>query len=287
MSYSAEYPVDGAGLGLRRGMLPMLQDLDDSDVDFMEVAPENWIGVGGRFGRQFHDLTERFPFLCHGLSLSIGSPAPLDVEFIRNVKLFLDEFGIRYYSEHLSFCSDDKGHLYDLMPIPFTEEAATYVAERVRQTQDILQRRIAIENISYYAAPGQQMAEADFINTVLAEADCGLLLDVNNIFVNSINFNYDAHEFLHKLDLERTEYIHVAGHYVEAEDLRVDTHGSDIIEPVWDLLLSALQRIGPVATLVERDFNFPPLESLLGEVSRVRQLQRAIVGPRDDVQARQ
>jgi uncharacterized protein (UPF0276 family) len=289
MSYSVQHPVDGAGLGLRRGMLPMLQDLDDSLVDFMEVAPENWIGVGGRFGRQIHDLTERFPFICHGLSLSLGSPAPLDVEFLRSVKSFLDEFDIRYYTEHLSYCSDDKGHLYDLMPIPFTEEAVSYVSARIRQTQDILQRPIAVENISYYGAPGQQMDEVEFINAVLAEADCGLLLDVNNIFVNSINFKYDAHEFLHGLDLDRTECIHVAGHYVEAEDLRVDTHGSDIIEPVWDLLLSALQRVGPVATLVERDFNFPPLPHLLGEVSRVRQLQRAVSSSgtvaQNDVQA--
>ena len=203
MSDSVQHCVEGAGLGLRRGMLPMLRDLRDTDVDFMEVAPENWIGVGGRFGRQFHDLTERFPFVCHGLSLSLGSPAPLDVEFVRSVRSFLDEFHIRSYSEHLSFCSDDKGHLYDLMPIPFTEEAAAYVSARIRQTQDILGRQIAIENVSYYAAPGQAMAEVDFINAVLADADCRLLVDVNNIYVNSVNFSYDPMEFLLGLDLQR------------------------------------------------------------------------------------
>ncbi len=254
----------------------MLADLKDSDVDFMEIAPENWIGVGGRFGRQFHDLTERFPFVCHGLSLSIGSPAPLDVEFLKNVKTFLDDFHIPIYTEHLSYCSDDKGHLYDLMPMPFTEEAASYVAGRVKQTQDILDRPIAMENISYYAAPGQELEEAYFINKVLDEADCGLLLDVNNVFVNSINHRYDAEEFLLRLDLQRTQYIHIAGHFVEAEDLRVDTHGSDVIEPVWDLLLTTLQRLGPLPVLLERDFNFPPLSELLGEVSRARQLQRAV-----------
>jgi len=259
-------------------MLPMLDDLKDSDVDFMEIAPENWIGVGGRFGRRFHDLTERFPFVCHGLSLSIGSPAPLDVEFLKRVKTFLDDFNIPIYTEHLSYCSDDQGHLYDLMPMPFTEEAATYVAARIKQTQDILDRPIAMENISYYAAPGQVIDEAEFVNRVLDEADCGLLLDVNNIFVNSVNHGYDAHGFLMSLDLDRTAYIHIAGHYVEAEDLRVDTHGSDVIEPVWDLLLSALQRVGPLPVLVERDFNFPPLQELLGEVSRARQLQRAVSG---------
>ncbi len=276
MSYSAQKDWGGAGLGLRRGMLPMLEDLDDAALDFFEVAPENWIGVGGRYGRQFHDFTERFPFVCHGLSLSLGSPAPLDVEFVRSVKTFLDEYGIRYYSEHLSFCSDDKGHLYDLMPIPFTDEAVTHVSDRISRVQDILERRIAVENVSYYAAPGQEMREIDFVNAVLAEADCDLLLDVNNIYVNSINFRYDPEEFLNGLDLHRTAYIHIAGHYVEAEDLRVDTHGSAVIEPVWDLLAAALGRVGPVPVLVERDFNFPPLAELLAEVARARDMQRAV-----------
>ena len=263
-----------AGLGLRRGMLDMLADLKDRDVDFFEVAPENWIGVGGRFGRQFHDLTERFPFFCHGLSLSLGSPAPLDVPFLEQVKAFLDRFNIVAYSEHLSYCSDATGHLYDLMPIPFTEEAAAYVSERIRMIQDILDRRLIIENVSYYAAPGQQMAEQDFINSILADADCELLLDVNNIYVNSINFNYDASAFLNGLDLSRVAYMHVAGHYVEAPDLRVDTHGSEVIEPVWDLLEEALHRVGPVPVLVERDFNFPPFEEMLAEVDRARSIHR-------------
>ncbi len=274
----AQHVVNGAGLGLRRGMLPMLGALRDDDVDFMEVAPENWIGVGGRFGRQFRDLTERFPFVCHGLSLSLGSPAPLDVTFIREVKTFLDQFEILYYSEHLSSCSDDKGHLYDLMPIPFTEEAVHHVAGRIRQVQDILERPIAVENVSAYAAPAQIMAETDFINAVLVEANCGLLLDVNNIFVNSVNFKFDPYEYLAALDVERTAYIHVAGHYVEAPDLRVDTHGADVIDPVWDLLAAAYARLGPVPTLVERDFNFPPLPELLGEVAKVRQLQTEAPG---------
>lgn len=271
--------VSGAGLGLRRGMLPMLQALDDADVDFMEVAPENWIGVGGRFGRQFHALIERFEFLCHGLSLSLGSPAPVDVPFVKTVKAFLDACNIRAFSEHLSFCSDDKGHLYDLMPIPFTSESVSYVAQRIRQVQDILERPLAIENVSYYAAPARQLDEATFINAVLAEADCQLLLDVNNIYVNSINFDYDASAFLRSLDVSRTAYIHIAGHYEEAPDLRVDTHGSAVIEPVWQLLGEAYDLVGPLPTLVERDFNFPPLPELLGEVSRVRDMQAAMSCP--------
>jgi uncharacterized protein (UPF0276 family) len=164
------------------------------------------------------------------------------------------------------------------MPIPFTSEAVTYVAQRIRQTQDILERPIAIENVSYYAAPGQQLSELEFVNAVLAEANCDLLLDVNNIYVNSVNFSYDPQAYLSGLDLTRTAYIHIAGHYEEAADLRIDTHGSAIIEPVWDLLASAYDKLGDVPTLVERDFNFPPWTELLAEVSRVRTMQQVAVG---------
>lgn len=266
------FPVHGAGLGLRRSFIDAAAEHPPRAVDFWEIAPENWIGVGGRFGRQLRALTERYPFVCHGLSLSIGSPAPLDLAFVGRIREFLDLHGIRAYTEHLSYCSDD-GHLYDLMPIPFTTEAVHHVAARVRQVQDLLGRRIALENVSYYAAPGQEMAEIDFVNAVLAEADCDLLLDVNNIYVNSINHGYDPLAFLEALPGERVVYAHVAGHYVEAPDLRVDTHGADVIDPVWDLLERAYQRFGVLPTLLERDFNIPPLAELVGEVEQIARLQ--------------
>lgn len=242
-------------------------------IQFLEVAPENWIGVGGRYGRQFREITERYPLLCHGLSLSIGGPTPLDELFVHQVKDFLKEHNIRCYSEHLSYCSDD-GHLYDLMPIPFTEEAVHYVAERIRRVQDILEQRIVMENISYYAAPGKEMEEIDFINAVLEEADCDLLLDVNNIYVNSINHKYDAEKFLKSLPAERLSYFHIAGHYNEAEDLIVDTHGAPVINTVWDLLDKAYEYFGIVPTLLERDFNIPPLPELLGEIDHIDALQQ-------------
>ena len=270
---SQPYPVTGAGLGLRRELMPALLERVPPRIGFFEVAPENWMELGGKFGRQFRALTERHPFVTHGLSLSLGSPAPLDTGFVRRVKKFLDQHRIRYYSEHLSYCSDD-GHLYDLMPIPFTEDAVKHVAARIRRVQDILEREIAVENVSYYAAPGAEMSELQFVNAVLERADCGLLLDVNNIYVNSINHRYDARAFLDGLPAQRVRYLHVAGHYVEAEDLRVDTHGADVIDPVWDLLDHAYARLGSVPTLLERDFNIPPLATLVREVERVRQLQR-------------
>jgi uncharacterized protein len=272
-----QFPVNGAGLGLRRALARSLMDAPPNPVDFMEVAPENWIGVGGRLGKQLRYFTERYPFLIHGLSLSIGGPAPLDESLVRDIRDFMREHGVRLYSEHLSYCSDD-GHLYDLMPIPFTDEAVAWVAQRVRRVQDILEQRIALENVSYYAPADTAMDEVEFTLAVLEEADCDLLLDINNIVVNSINHRYDAGEFLAAMPADRLRYFHIAGHDVEAPDLRIDTHGSPVDEAAWTLLEAAYERFGPVPTLLERDFNFPPLGDLLGEVNRIRELQAAAGG---------
>ena len=270
--YNKDFPVYGAGLGLRRAFIRSLSEYATNQVNFWEIAPENWIGVGGYFGKKLRALTEQHPFICHGLSLSIGGPTPIDQAFLQKLKKFLHQHNIRYYSEHLSYCSDD-GHLYDLMPIPFTEQAVSYVANRIKQVQDHLERRIAIENVSYYAAPGQEMEEIDFLNAVLQQADCDLLLDVNNIYVNSINHGYDAKAFLQQLPVERVGYIHIAGHYNEADDLIIDTHGADVIDPVWQLLDIAYERFGVTPTLLERDFNFPPLPELLNEIDIIHTKQ--------------
>lgn len=264
--------LNGAGLGLRRTLLGPLQDSPDAAIDFFEAAPENWINVGGKFGKIFRSFTERYPFVCHGLSLSLGGPAALDETLLQKIRRLLDEHQIRIYSEHLSYCSDD-AHLYDLLPIPFTEEAVDWVAARIRRAQDILGRRIAVENVSYYAAPGQQLREIEFTNAVLAAADCELLLDVNNIYVNSVNHRYDAKAFLDALPAERVAYIHIAGHYNEAPDLIVDSHAAAVIDPVWDLLDHAYARCGPLPTLLERDFRFPPLSELVGELDQIRSIQ--------------
>ena len=268
----SQYPVQGAGLGLRRPLADKLMADPPTDVDFMEIAPENWIHVGGALGKKLRFFTERYPFLIHGLSLSIGSPAPLDEKLVRDIKDFMADHDIRMYSEHLSYCGDD-GHLYDLMPIPFTDDAVRYVADRVRRVQDILEQRIALENVSYYAPTDSTMTEKEFLLAVLTEADCDLMLDINNIVVNSINHKYDASDFLAGMPAERIRYFHLAGHYVEAEDLRIDTHGSAVDKQAWQLLDDAYNQFGPVPTLLERDFNFPPMEELLDEVRRIKQLQ--------------
>jgi uncharacterized protein (UPF0276 family) len=265
--------LKGSGLGLRRGMMDEMKQLTTQDVDFLEIAPENWISVGGRLGKAFREFTERFPFACHGLSLSIGSPDELDVEFVKSVKTFMDEHNIDVYSEHLSYCSNE-GHMYDLMPIPFTQEAADYVASRVVQVQDILQRPLILENVSTYASPGQEMSELEFMTQVLKKADCKMLLDVNNVYVNSINHGFDAKQYIKSLPTSRIEYMHVAGHFDEADDLLVDTHGASIKSQVWELLELSYAQHGALPTLLERDFNFPPMSELLGEIDQIKRYQQ-------------
>ena len=283
---SETYPVQGAGLGLRRAFIGSLADEIPSQIDFMEVAPENWIDVGGGLGRQFRKITEQIPMVCHGLSLNIGGSASLDEPFIKRVKQFLETHNIRVYSEHLSYCADD-GHLYDLMPIPFTEEAVHYVAERIQRVQDIIGQKMAMENASYYAEMGKEMEEIDFVNAVLEEADCLFHIDINNIYVNSINHKYDAEKFLKALPGDRISYAHIAGHYVEAEDIRVDTHGADVIDPVWQLLDVAYDHFGVFPTLLERDFNIPPLETLLKEVDTIRYYQQKHQADDDNIKQKQ
>jgi uncharacterized protein (UPF0276 family) len=263
----------GAGLGFRRELLPELKTHVPDAIEFFEIAPENWIDLGGAYGRDLRGFTERYPFVCHGLSLSLGGPSPLDEVLLHKTRQFMDAHGIRLFTEHLSYCSDD-GHLYDLLPIPFTEDAVKYVAARIRRTQDILERRIAIENASFYtAAPIAEMDEVAFIRAVLEAADCDLHLDVNNVYVNSVNHRYDALEFIRSMPTERIVYMHMAGHYNEADDLIIDTHGADVIDPVWALLDETYRLHGVAPTLLERDFNIPPLAELVREVEHIARIQ--------------
>lgn len=267
--------LQGAGLGLRRSFMTELLTEAHTLPDFFELAPENWLGMGGRYAKQLRAYSERFPIVCHGLSLSIGGTAPLDAAFLQALKKFFTEHQVRCYSEHLSYTGDE-GHLYDLLPIPFTEAAVNHVASRVMQVQDILGRRIALENVSYYAAPSQEMSESEFLLAVLAKADCELLLDVNNVFVNSINHRYDPRAFITALPADKIAYLHMAGHFVEAEDLRVDTHGDNISAEVWALLDFTYQQFGVLPTLLERDFNIPPLAELLLEVELIKSHQAQV-----------
>ena len=269
------FNLEGAGLGFRRELLADILPILPSEVDFWEVAPENWIPLGGAYQRKFQQAISQAPFTTHGLSLSIGSTDKLDVGFVKSIKQFLDANNIALYSEHLSYCSG-QGHMYDLMPIPFTSEAVYHVVERIKQVQDIIERPLVLENVSYYVAPNQTLLEIEFLNAVLAESGAFMLLDVNNVYVNSVNHGYDAYDFIDKLPSNKIVYGHIAGHFDEAPDLKVDTHGADVIEPVWALLDHAYRTHGVFPTLLERDFNLPPLGHLLDEVRRIKAIQSLV-----------
>lgn len=268
---------------MRRSMTADFAESVPKELDFLELAPENWIGVGGRLGGRLRAITEQVPLATHGLSLSIGGPAPLDTDLVESIRDFIAEHQVRIYSEHLSYTSDG-GQLYDLLPMPLTEEAVHYTAGRVKQVQDILGQRMALENVSYYLTPKRELSEAEFVRAVVEEADCDLLLDVNNVYVNSVNHGYEPMDFIRAMPHERISYLHIAGHYVEPDGIIVDTHGADVIDPVWALLAQTYDLIGTRPTLLERDFNIPSMDKLLAEVAMIKARQveaRNKTTPRD------
>lgn len=260
------------GLGYRRDFGEAFINGTIINPDFVEFAPENWMNIGGYWKKQLDQIAEKYPILCHGLSLSIGSPDPLDLNYLKKLKKFLDTYNINLYSEHLSFSKCDNAHLYDLLPIPFRADAALHVAARIKQVQELLERPFVMENVSYYTPVAAEMDEASFITTIVEYSGCKLLLDVNNVYVNAFNHNYDAKAFIDKLPLSEVAYIHIAGHEQIAPDLIIDTHGHPIIDPVYDLFEWTLSKLKPVPVLLERDFNIPELEELQQEIDRLRSI---------------
>ena len=265
-------PLAGVGLGLRREFIDTFLSAE-THPDFIEIAPENWMGFGGRHAKLLAQCVEKAPLLCHGLSLSIGGPHPLNIEFIKQAKTFLQQYQVPIYSEHLSY-THDGGYLYDLLPIPMTEAAVKYVAERILRVQDILGQRLVIENVSTYLMPNAEMTEAEFVREVIEQADCELLLDVNNVYVNSINHGSDGYAFIQAMPKERIRYLHIAGHEQISENLLIDTHGAEICDPVWELLQYTYQICGVKPTLLERDFNIPSWQQLQYELATIKKIQQ-------------
>lgn len=293
--------LQGAGLGYRRDLAGDFLNLSSNNaIQFMEVAPENWVKMGGAARYKFDQAAERYPLAVHGLSLSLGGQAPLDRELLKNTKALMTQYNSTFFSEHLSYC-ECEGHLYDLLPMPFTEEAVKHVAQRIRYVQDFLGLQISLENTSYYLhSPTSTMNEVEFLNAIAQEADCGIHLDVNNIYVNGVNHGLlDPYVFLDQVDVKRVNYIHIAGHdeehsaaqvvedlegesfnkikgaYRHLPELLIDTHGEAVKGTVWDLLEYAYQRLPAIPpTLLERDFNFPPFAELYAEVEHIAQLQQ-------------
>ena len=267
----------GVGLGLRRDFIDTFLQADQHP-DFIEVAPENWMGFGGRHAKLLAQCLEKSPLVCHGLSLSIGGPHPLNLEFVHQVRDFLKQHQVLTYSEHLSY-TNDGGYLYDLLPIPMTEEAVDYVVERVLRVQDILGQRLVLENVSTYLMPNSEMSESDFVHEVITRADCELLLDVNNVYVNSKNHQTDAYAFIDVMPKDRIRYLHIAGHEQVSDDLLIDTHGENVCDPVWELLAYTYQTCGVKPTLLERDFNIPTWQQLQHELNIIKDLQNQFSYP--------
>lgn len=270
-------PISGAGLGLRRAHLGPLLDQIPVTIDFMELAPENWIGAGGRPGHALESISARIPMVSHGLLGNLGGTDPLDTEFLDKTAKFLSQYNVRLYGDHLTYCGDE-GLLYELLPMPYTLAAAAHMADRIKRVQDHLGQRITVENASYYCTPLQTIPEIEFINQVVEQSDCLLLLDINNVYVNSTNHDYDSLEFLRNIPGDRIAYAHIAGHLQAEPDLIIDTHGADIIGPVWDLLAAAYELFGVFPTLLERDENIPDLDVVLLEVDKIRSLQEKYSG---------
>ncbi len=265
------------GIGFRKDFAEAFLQSDVLRPAFIEVSPENWIGVGGYWKKMLYKALDKYPLFTHGLSLSLGGPDELDMDFLKQVKSFLKQTGARLYSEHLSYAKCDNAHLYDLLPIPFTHDAIRHVSQRIRQVQDFLGQQMAIEIVSYYTPVAPEMSEIDFVNEVLERADCQLLLDVNNVYVNSFNHHYDAAAYIDALPMHRVRYIHMAGHEQVEEDLILDTHGRPIADPVYDLYAYTVSKLNrDVPVLLERDFNIPDLSELQAEMEQLASIKSSV-----------
>lgn len=269
------------GVGLRR---PHFDDVLErpEGVDFLEITPENFMDFGGRPRDVLRRVRDRWPILSHGVSLNIGGPDPLDSHYLERLGELLEMIRPAWFSDHLSYSAAFGVEYHDLVPLPFTEEAIEHVVARVRQVQSIIRRPFLLENPSYYVKmPGAEMTEAEFVVEVVRRADCGLLLDVNNVYVNATNHGYDAREFIAAMPAERVIEYHIAGHDGGGPFL-VDTHGAHIIDPVFDLYDYTLRTLGPAWTLLEWDNSVPSWDTLVAENQAVRRVaERALAGSGD------
>lgn len=264
-------PVVGVGLGLRREIADETIDCTN-EIDWLEFVPENYMRLGGLAKDRLETALGQFPLISHGVNLSIGSTDDLNQDYLSALKALLDRVDSPWWSDHLCFTSIGGAYMHDLLPLPFTKEAVRHIAERIKRVQDYIERPFLIENISFYMnMPGAEMTDAQFLAEVVEKADCGLLLDVNNIYVNSVNHGFDPVEYLKQIPVERTVQMHVAGHKRIGEYI-IDTHGAALIEPVYQLLQWVLERTTVHGVLLERDQNFPAFDELIQELRTIRSI---------------
>ena len=271
--------VTGIGLGLRYDLATELLNHQPAMVSWLEIHPENYVDRGGRYQEVLELARRDWPVVTHGLSTCLGAVEPFDASYLSDLGAFLKDLEVPWHSEHLCLGAVDDRFFHDLLPLPFTDEAAQIASQRLTEVRDAIGIQLALENVSYYAPQGPDgLAEADFISEVLERTDAKLLLDVNNIYVNSRNFNFDPTAYIDRIPAERVVQIHVAGHFVREDGLRIDTHGEPVPDDVYQLLDYALRKIGPVPVLLERDNNIPPLDDLLAEVDELWTIYRSATG---------
>ncbi len=265
----------GFGLGLRTAHYEAILDTKPA-LDWFEIISENYMVSGGRPLANLARIRNDYPVAMHGVSLSIGSSDPLNAQYLRDLKKLADRIEPATISDHLCWTGVAGKNLHDLMPIPYTEEAIAHVADRVRQVQDFLGRQILLENVSSYITFAQsEMSEWEFLRAIAEQADCHILLDINNIFVSAFNHGFEPIEYVKGIPVDRVRQFHLAGHENRG-DIIIDTHDAPVIDPVWDLYAEACKRFGPVSTMIERDDNIPPLEELLVELDRARKIADAV-----------
>lgn len=270
------HDVRGIGLGLRMELARDLLEAKPTNVDWLEIHPENYIQRGGRYATVLKQASSQWPLVTHGLTMGFGCTTPFERDYLHTLRDFLSDTGTPWHSDHLCFPGVGDTFVHDLLPLPLNGESVRTVSQRLNEARDVLGVPLAVENVSYYAATDQdEMDEATFVAEVLKEADAKLLLDVNNVFVNSQNHGFDPQAWIEKIPGDKVVQIHVAGHLVREDGFRIDTHGEDVPDPVFDLLAFTLERIGDKPILLERDGNFPPLESLLSEVDQLHAIAEA------------
>jgi uncharacterized protein (UPF0276 family) len=272
----SERPFLGFGLGLRTDHYRSVLD-ERPPVDWFEILSENYMVGGGKPLYFLDRIRADYPMVMHGVSLSVGSTDPLNREYLRELKALCDRVEPQWLSDHLCWTGVDGRNLHDLLPLPYTEEAIRHVSGRVMQVQDYLGRRILLENVSSYLGyQSSEMSEWEFLNAVAEQADCLILLDINNIYVSSHNHRFDPLDYLDGIAPQRVMQFHLAGHTRQG-DMLIDTHDQPVIDPVWALYAEAVRRFGSVSTMIERDDNIPPLNELLAELDRARRIAAPIM----------
>jgi uncharacterized protein (UPF0276 family) len=276
---SAPLPCLGYGLGLRSAYYQQILE-QSPPVDWFEVVSENFMVQGGKALYYLDAIAERYPVVMHGVSLSIGGPHALDPDYLDQLKLLAERVKPAWISDHLCWSRGNAHQLHDLLPLPYTEESLYYVAGRVRQVQDALQRPLVLENVSSYVrGASDDFSEWEFLEALSRLSDCELLLDVNNVYVSSRNHGFDPWTFIQGLPANKIRQLHLAGHS-DYGSYVIDTHDHPVSDPVWTLYQQTLEHLGPVATLLERDDHLPPFEELLTELQKARELGDSVLARR-------